>query len=95
MSGQSNECLRVCNVKMKKKFTGAETGHISDNLQVTACSVKRFELFFSNMLKLDEKESLDPKIVILSDLVKFSTLACLTCFHGSITVCSFLKAILV
>ena len=67
-------------------------GHISENLQVTACSVKRFELFFSKMLKLDEKESLDLK---MSDLVKFSTLACLTCFHGSIAVCSFLKAILV
>ena len=72
-----------------------ETGHISENLQVMACSIKWFELFFSKMLKLDEKESLDPKWVILSDLVKFSTLACLTCFHGSITVCSFLKAILV
>ena len=37
-------------------------GHISENLQVTACSVKQFELFFSKMLKLDEKESLDPKM---------------------------------
>ena len=75
----------------EKNFTGAETGHISENLQIMACSVKRFELIFSKMLKLDEKESLDPK----SDLVKFSTLACLTCFHGSITVCSFLNLILV
>ena len=33
-------------------------GHISENLQVTACSVKQFELLFSKMLKLDEKESL-------------------------------------
>ena len=37
-------------------------GHISENLQVTACSVKRFELIFSKMLKLDGKESLDPKM---------------------------------
>ena len=36
-------------------------GHISENFQVTACSVKGFELFFLKMLKLDEKESLDPK----------------------------------
>ena len=34
MHGQSNNCLRVCNVKMKRKFTGAETGHISENVQV-------------------------------------------------------------
>ena len=33
MHGQSNNCLRLCNVKMKK-FTGAETGHISQNVQV-------------------------------------------------------------
>ena len=26
MSGQSNDCLRVCNVKMKNFFTEAETG---------------------------------------------------------------------
>ena len=37
-------------------------GHISENLQIMACSIKRFELFFSKMLKLDEKESLDPKM---------------------------------
>ena len=37
-------------------------GHISEKLQVMACSVKQFELFFSKMLILDEKESLDPKI---------------------------------
>ena len=35
--------------------------HVSENLQVTACSVKQFELFFWKMLKLDKKESLDPK----------------------------------
>ena len=67
-------------------------GHTSENLQVTACSIKQFELFFSKMFKLDEKESLDPK---MSDLVKFSNLACLTCFHGYMTLCSFLKVILV
>ena len=66
-----------------------ETGHISKNLQVMACSIKHFELFFSNMFKLDEKDSLDSK---MSDLVKFSTVAC---FHGYITLCSFLKLILV
>ena len=35
MSGQSNDCLRLCNVKMKNKITGAETGHISMNVGVT------------------------------------------------------------
>ena len=34
MSHQSNGCLRVCNVKMKKIFTGAEMGHISENVWV-------------------------------------------------------------
>ena len=63
-------------------------GHISKNLQVIACSIKQFELFFSKMLKLAEKESPDPK---MSDLVKFSTLAC---FHGSITLRSFLRLFL-
>ena len=46
MSGQLNVCLRICNVKMKKKITGTETGHISENLQVMACRVKQFELIF-------------------------------------------------
>ena len=35
------------------------------------------------MLKLDEKETLDPKI---SDLVKFSTLACLVWFYHSLLI---------
>ena len=35
MSGQSNDCLRVCNVKMKKNFNGVETGHMSENVGVT------------------------------------------------------------
>ena len=37
-------------------------GHISENLWVTTCSVEWFELFLSQMLKLDEKESLEPKM---------------------------------
>ena len=39
MSGQSNDCLRVCNIKIKI-VTRAKMGHISENLQVTACSIK-------------------------------------------------------
>ena len=35
MSGQSNDCLRICNVKMKKNFNGAEMGHMSENVGVT------------------------------------------------------------
>ena len=62
MSGQSNDYLRVCSAKMKKKLTEVETGHISANLQVMAWSIKWFELIFSKMLKLDEKDSLDPKM---------------------------------
>ena len=32
------------------------------NFQLAASSVKRFELFFSKMVKLEEKESPDPKL---------------------------------
>ena len=32
MSGQSNDCLRVCNVKMKKILMGTEMGHMSKNV---------------------------------------------------------------
>ena len=91
LSGQSNDCLRVCNVKMKK-IIGAETGHISKNVWVTGHSVNWFELISSKMVKLDEEECWHPK---MSDLVKFSTLACLTSFFGSITLYSFLNLILV
>ena len=93
MSGQSNDCLWICNVKMKKN-TRVEMGTFLRIFRLWGCSIKWFELFFSNMLKLDDKEFLSPKKVILSDLVKFSTLACLTCFHGYITLCSFLKLFL-
>ena len=35
MSGLSNDCLWVCNVKMKNFFTGVEMGHISKNFWVS------------------------------------------------------------
>ena len=31
-------------------------------LQFMACSIKQFELIFSKILKLDEKDSLNPKM---------------------------------
>ena len=34
ISGQSNDCLRLCNVKMKKIFNGVEMGHMSENVGV-------------------------------------------------------------
>ena len=37
-------------------------GLIFVNFQLAASSVKRFELFFSKMVKLEEKESPDPKL---------------------------------
>ena len=61
LSDQYNDSLGVCNIKTKKSSLGQKR-HISENLQVTACSVQRFELYFSKMLKLDGKESLDPKM---------------------------------
>ena len=92
MSSQCNNCLRVCNVKMKKKLPGWKWHTFPRMYGLWGPSINQFELIFSKMLKLDEKECLDLK---MSDFVKFSTLACLTCFCGSITLCSFLKAILV
>ena len=76
MSGQSNDCLWVCNIKMKKILLGRKRGTFPRIIGFWGHSVKRFELIFSKMLKLDKQESLVPK---MSDLVKPSTLACLTC----------------
>ena len=60
MSGQSNDCLRVCNVKIKKNVLGQKRDTFPRIYRLQP--VKQFELFFSKMLKLDEKESLDPKM---------------------------------
>ena len=57
MSGQDNDCLQLHNVKMKKTIYEAKTEHISENLQVMPCTVKQSKIFFSKMVKLDEKES--------------------------------------
>ena len=47
MNGQSNDCLRMCNVKMKKKiYWGGNAAQILEILQVMAYSVKQFEFFF-------------------------------------------------
>ena len=62
MSGQSKDCLRVCNVKMKKFLLGRKQGTFPRIFGFRGCSVKWFELIFSKMLKLDIKESLDPKM---------------------------------
>ena len=37
-------------------------GHVFVMLWVMTSRVKRFELFFSKIVKLEEKESLDPKL---------------------------------
>ena len=62
MSDQYNDSLGVCNVKIMKIFNGGKTGLIFVNFQLAASSFKRFELFFSKMIKLEEKESPDPKL---------------------------------
>ena len=50
MSGQSNDCLRVYNVKMKKNFTGAEMGHISKNVWATGLQHQPIWInFFKNV----------------------------------------------
>ena len=62
MSGQSNDCLRVCNVKMKNFLLGWKRGTFPRIFGFRGCSVKWFELIFSKILKLDINESLDPKM---------------------------------
>ena len=48
MSGQSNDCLRVCNVKMKKKITRAEMGHISENVGLQGIASNNLNFFGQN-----------------------------------------------
>ena len=62
ISGQYNDCLRVCNVKMKKFLLEQKRGTFLRMYGFQGFSVKWFELIFSKMLKLDKKESLDPKM---------------------------------
>ena len=62
MSGQSNDYLWVCNVKMEKILPGQKQGTFPRIFGFWGCSVEWFELIFSKMLKLDKKESLDPKM---------------------------------
>ena len=47
---------------MKKFLLGRKRGKFPRIFWFQACSVKWFELIFSKMLKLDKKESLDPKM---------------------------------
>ena len=60
MSGQSNVCLRVCNVKMKKCLLRWKQGtflRISRLRPVASSNLNSFK-----KLKLDKKESPEPKI---------------------------------
>ena len=45
MSGQSNDCLGVCNVKMKKILSGWKWGTFPRIFGFWGCSVKQFESF--------------------------------------------------
>ena len=46
MSGQSNDCLWVCNVKMKNFLPGQKQGTFPRIFWFQGCSVERFENFF-------------------------------------------------
>ena len=46
MSGQSKDCLWVCNVKMKKILLGRKRGTFLWIFGFWGCSVERFENFF-------------------------------------------------
>ena len=62
MSGQSKDALRVCNVKIRESWLGPKRGTSLWLFQLAAPSVEQFELFFSKMVKLEGKESPDPKL---------------------------------
>ena len=47
MSGQSNDCLWVCNVKMKKILSGQKQGTFPRIFGFQGHSVKRFESFLT------------------------------------------------
>ena len=61
MSGQSNSCLRVCNVKMKNFLPGQKQGTFLRIFRLRPVASSNLNYFFLKMLKLDEKESLDPQ----------------------------------
>ena len=62
MSGQSMDALRVCNVKITKFLLGPKWGTSLWLFRLVVPSVDRFELFFSKMVKKEEKEFPDPKL---------------------------------
>ena len=53
MSGQSNDCLRVCNIEMEKNLPGQKWGTFPRIYRLQGCSIKHLELIFSKMFKLD------------------------------------------
>ena len=48
--------------KLENLYRGWNGAHLSDFFRLAAPSVEWFELFFSKMMKLEEKESPDPKL---------------------------------
>ena len=62
MIGQSNDCLRVSNVKMKKNLLGQKQGTFLRIYRLRPVVSRDLNYFFSKILKLNEKESLDPKM---------------------------------
>ena len=64
MSDQSKDASRVCNVKIRKSWLGPKRGTSSWLFWLVAPSVERFELFFSKMVKLEEKESPNAKLSV-------------------------------
>ena len=55
MSGQSNDCLKVCNVKMKIFLPGWKWGIFLRIRRLQPVALSNLNFFFSKMLKLDEK----------------------------------------
>ena len=62
MSGQCNDSLRVCNVEMKKLLLGLKWGTFLRMYRLQPIASSILNDFFSKMVKLDEKECLDPRM---------------------------------
>ena len=53
MSGQSQDVLGACKVKIRKYLPGYWLGTFPRICGLTTCSINQFELFSSKMVKLD------------------------------------------
>ena len=69
-------------------------GHIFENVWVNDLYQELIWIFFQKYWNYMNNNPWSPNWVILSDLVKFSAVTWLTCFHGCMSLCSFPRLLL-